>query len=94
MGPTDHSLACTVCLATWVGEPWEPCAWCITRAEAITDAQRAVVLRPDLPAVDDPRRVDALRAWAPRLAHAVKAGYISEQEARAAWHREAVVRAA
>lgn len=94
MGPTDYNLECTVCTATWVGEPWELCSWCITRVEAITDAQRAVVLHPDLPPGDDPARVDALKAWAPRLAHAVKAGYITEHEARAAWHREVVVRAA
>lgn len=88
LGEMDFDLECTVCGATWSGEAWEICGYCIRFCELANEAQRKVALYPDLPDVGDDRRGDALRAWAHRLAGLVKADVIAEHEAHAAWNRE------
>ena len=80
-------LHCDTCNAGWVGPIGEPCTWCIDRHKVIIDAQRQVILHPDLPKPDDPTRDHALDVWIERLAHAVKAGIINEHQARQATRR-------
>lgn len=93
-GPRFADLACTVCGATWVGPIGEPCSYCLAFLEAATDARRLVLLRPDLPDPDDPRRDRAVRAWTRALADAVRADLIHDHEARAALQRLEARRAA
>lgn len=86
-GPGWAELRCTVCDATWTGIVGEDCGYCIRFLEIAQDAQRAVLLRPELP--DEPtRRADALRTWAHRLRDAVAADLVTDWEARAAWDRQ------
>lgn len=87
-GEAWAELGCSICSATWTGPVGEPCTWCLDRHEAIIGAQRSVLLRPDLPDVGDPNRLEALKAWVNRLAHATKAGLIAEHEARAVLRRD------
>ncbi len=83
-------LRCDQCGATWVGVIGEPCWWCRRSYEITLEHQAELVLTPpDLdPDLNDAARTAALEAWAERLAVAVKAGVISEGEARGAMKRE------
>lgn len=87
-GGTWAECECSACGATAVTPIGEPCGWCVRWLELAHEVQRRVLLRPDLPDVDDPRRQAALRAWALRLAEAVKAEIVTKHEARAALDRE------
>jgi hypothetical protein len=75
-------LECCSCRASWVGVPGEPCGWCERRRNAAVIEQSELVLRSSLPEPSDARFGAAAAAWAERLAVAVRAGIITEGEAR------------
>lgn len=80
---------CIRCGATWDGHVGQACRWCWTEYESLLRLSAEAVLEPPLEDVDDARRANALAAWAKRLAAAVKAELITEQDARTAMQREA-----
>lgn len=84
----DVLVACDQCGATWRGPIGEHCSYCVTALMAMQDAQRSVLLRPDLPDPDDERRPAAMRGWVERLARAVTAGLLERHQAEAAIRRE------
>jgi ribosomal protein L37E len=86
-GPLYAHLTCRACGADWVGVPGETCTWCQRARERLLEWQAECVLEP--PAVDpqDVLYEQRMRAWAERLAAAVKGGVITETEARRAWTR-------
>lgn len=77
-----NELSCARCGATWVGVLGEDCFWCWRTFSQMVDHQAERVLQPPDADVDD--RMAALAAWAKRLAVAVKAGLVSEPQARRA----------
>ncbi len=87
-GPHFAECRCSACGATAVVVIGEPCAWCEWAIERQRQWQAQLVLRPPDTELTDPRRSDALQAWAERLARAVDAELVTRQQARAAWDRE------
>ena len=81
------ALQCDQCDATWVGPDGEPCPWCIDALDHMRQWQAELTLTPPDTDVDDRNRPDTLKAWAQRLAVAVKAELITRQEAERAWKR-------
>jgi hypothetical protein len=80
---------CVRCGATWDGHIGQACRWCWTEYDSLIRLSKEATLTPPDVDPDDARRPDALRAWAERLAVAVKAELITEQDARTAMQREA-----
>ncbi len=88
IGPEYAELRCVACGAGWIGALFERCGWCVEALERTTRWQAQKSLTPPDVDPDDrslPARYDA---WAERLAVAVQAGTLTEQQARAAWDRE------
>ena len=54
----------------------------------LVDAHREIVLRPDLPPVNDPDRDRELRVWVRRLGDAVLAGILTRTDAETALRSE------
>lgn len=81
-----NDLSCARCGATWVGLMGEDCFYCWRTFSQMVDHQADRTLQPPEFDVDD--RQAALVAWAKRLAIAVKAGLVTEQQARRALARE------
>jgi hypothetical protein len=81
---------CIRCGATWDGHIGQACRWCWTEYDSLLRlSAEAVLVPPDIDR-DDKRHPDALAAWAKRLAVAVQAELITEQDARTAMKREAI----
>ena len=81
-------LRCVACAATWVGLSGEACWWCARSHEIMCEWQAELVLRPPDISRDGARYDTAMKAWAHRLANAVKAGVVDRKLAVAVWHRE------
>lgn len=81
-----NELSCARCGATWVGVLGEDCFWCWRTFLQMVDHQAERAMEP--PSDDVKDRQAALVAWAKRLAVAVKAGLVDEQQARRALARE------
>ncbi len=81
---------CIRCGATWEGHIGQQCRWCWREYDSLIRLSAEAVLVPPDCDHNDARRADALRAWAERLAAAVKAELITEQNARDAMKREAI----
>jgi len=86
-GPGYHNLECDQCQASWVGRSGSSCNYCAGLGARSLAEQPALLLRPVLPVADSPNRLTAEMAWAERLANAVKAGVVTEIEARRALER-------
>lgn len=80
---------CVRCGATWDGYAFQSCRWCWAEYDSLIRLSVKAVLTPPDVDPDDARHPNALRAWAERLAAAVKAELITEQDARTAMQREA-----
>lgn len=93
-GPGWAECECSACGATAVAIISEPCAWCERSLERQIGWQRDKLIHPELPDPDDTRYESALHAWVERLAVAVKADILSEDEARRAIQRRTHDRAA
>ena len=76
---SPHDLTCSACGATWAGVPGEACQWCYRRHQHQIQYQGELLLTPPDEITDA-----AIRAWATRLAVAVKAGIVDEATARRA----------
>lgn len=88
-GPNWARIECELCEASWVGPIGEACGWCMRRVKRLRVEQRELLLRPDLPALDDEeRRLEALKAWGSRLRVGHEAGVITRGELDVAWRRE------
>jgi hypothetical protein len=87
-GPSYSEVECVACGASWVGIVGEHCPWCAWSHHLLLAWQTELLLTPPDVADVDRRRPDALKAWAHRLATAVKAGIVDERAARRAWDRE------
>jgi hypothetical protein len=83
---------CIRCGATWEGHIGQQCRWCWTEYDSLLRLSVEAVLTPPDIDRDDKRHPDALAAWAKRLAVAVQAELITEQDARTAMKREAIQR--
>jgi hypothetical protein len=84
-----EDLTCCRCAATWVGVVGEPCGYCQVAYTHMLEWQAELVLsRPDVDPGDQ-RYQQIINAWAKRLAVAVKAHIITEDDARRALQREA-----
>lgn len=81
-------LRCDLCSYEWVGPVAESCSRCPALLARDHAWQAELVLRPPDVEPDDRNRDDRLRAWAERLARAVKAELISADRARGALERE------
>jgi hypothetical protein len=81
------SLLCDLCGAGWTGREGGNCPWCDSRYKQALTEQRDLLLRPDLPDDDDPRRNQVVVAWIKRLARGVKAGIVTEPVARRTMER-------
>lgn len=81
-------LRCCGCSATWVGISGESCWWCARSHAVLCEHQAELVLRPPDISRDDARFDTAMKAWAHRLANAVKAGVVDEKRAVALWQHE------
>ena len=89
-GDQYHELECTTpCGASWVGRGGEPCPYCAGLYERLLIEQKRLLLKPELPERADPQRTRAVQAWAQRLARSVRAGIITEADARIALDRQA-----
>lgn len=86
-GPLVGDLRCTTCSATWTGRLGELCWWCQRSNEIQREHQAELVLRPPDIDPDDARYDNTMTAWAQRLAVAVRAGLVTEQQARRVWDR-------
>ena len=86
-GPGAFDAECDRCAATWVAlYEGEPCGWCATRHEHLMAHHAELVLTP--PLIDEwHHRKPQYEAWARRMAAAVRAGIITEQQAHQAWTR-------
>ncbi len=82
-----RDLRCVSCSATWFGPPGEPCSWCVEALERMRHDQAEILLRPDLPDVDDARYAAGVMAWGERLARGIDAELIGKQTALAAWRK-------
>lgn len=89
-GPGFAELECSVCSATWVGPVGEECGYCLRTHEALLDAHRAALLRPDPEMLATAQKQ---ADWVRRLAWAVDAGLLHEHEARAVIRRQEAQRA-
>ena len=83
---------CIRCGATWDGHIGQACRWCWSEYDSLLRLSVEAVLTPPDVDHDDKRHPDALAAWAKRLAVAVQAELITEQDARTAMKREATQR--
>lgn len=81
-GPNTQ-LQCNQCHATWQGTPNEPCNYCQIEHHTALRIQHQLTLTPP----DNINNPTALEAWATRLANAVIAGIITEQEGQTAYNR-------
>ena len=92
-GPAFCDVQCIACGATEVGIVGEACWWCQRSHDIVCAWQAEIVVRvPDVDP-DDARYEPAMKAWAQRMATAVKAGVVTRDQANAVWRR-AVARAA
>ena len=93
-GPAFCDVQCIACGATAVGIVGEACWWCQRSHEIMCQHQAELVMRA--PEVDpaDARYDTAMKAWAQRVANAVKAGVITRDQANAVWRRAVAPRAA
>lgn len=85
--PTGPHLECDLCGASWIGEPGEECEWCLRWLQIAIEQQRAVLLKPELPDIEDANYNIAIEAWVKRLAQATVAEIITPQEAHRAIDR-------
>ena len=81
-GAAYADLQCVACQAEWVGIPGDPCWWCKRAREITWEWQATLVLTPPDVSVNDVRYDAAMKAWATRLAVAVRAGVVLERDAR------------
>lgn len=82
-GPGYAECECPGCGATAVAVVGSPCAYCEHAKVRMLDWQAQKALTPP-----ESRHSGALEAWAERLAVAVRAGIVTEDEARRAWRLE------
>ena len=87
-GDRYSELRCCACKAMWVGISGEKCWWCSRSHSIMIEYQIELVLRPPDISRDDARFDTAMKAWAHRLANAVKAGVVDEKRAVALWQHE------
>ena len=80
-------LRCVACDATWTGISGEACWFCERSRSIMIEHQIELLLRPPDVDRDDPRHATVMRAWARRLANAVKAGVVEQKLADAVWRR-------
>lgn len=86
VGARDDGMAdvvCSACQATWVGVPFERCGYCAAHLERALRWAAQDVLKPP-----QNQSGDAMRAWARRMAAAVREGVVTGDRANAAWRRE------
>lgn len=82
-GPGYAECECPACGASAVALVGSPCGYCELAVARLANWQAGRVLSPP-----DERTDASLRAWAQRMATAVRAGVVARDEARRAWHRE------
>ena len=87
-GPEYVELECVACGAGWVGALFERCGWCAQALERMQNWQAQLALTPPDVDPDDRSLAERMDAWAQRMATAVQAEIITEDQARAAWNRE------
>lgn len=87
MGTTMEDLQCLRCQATFTGVAGAHCWWCRRAGEILLEHQADLVLAPPDVDRDEARYEGAMTAWARRLAVAVRAGIVSERQARSVWER-------
>lgn len=81
-------LQCDQCAATWTAPIGAVCPWCLDAEQRQRQWQAELVLKAPEVDRDDRTRPGVITAWGQRLANAVKAGLVTEQQARTAWERE------
>lgn len=80
-------LRCVACRAAWVGISGDACRWCARARFVMIEHQTDLLLQPPNMDRDDPRYTSAMRAWADRLATAVKSGIVEQKLADSVWRR-------
>lgn len=93
-GPGFADCECPACGATAVALVGSACGYCDLARERLAGWQAALTLAPPEIDRDDRRRAGVLRGWAERLAVAVEAGIVTDDEARRAWAPEVADRVA
>lgn len=86
-GPHVEELRCNACGATWAGVAGDACGWCVDRLERQQEHQAELLLSAPDVWPDDEQYNNRMRGWAKRMTVGVKAGLITERQARRAWHK-------